>query len=214
MTIYKYMELKYVQAALEYGAYASKLDEVNDPYERDGIENMDHFRIVCMTRAYKQMLMWSYYVKHKGCCIEFDIPEEYQSIIEGVKYRKFLPDRTEMGIDDIIESLKHKGSEWKYEKEYRAVYYSQRDKKSDKWTENPERREVFLKLPVKAVYFGACSQRDDMYAEALSSIMNYNDRTNNKVKIRKLKISSKKYQLINDEQFDEKLEIERYRNKI
>ncbi len=47
-TLYKYMKLEYLKDALYYGVRASSLKKVNDPYEGEGIENPDKYRIVCL----------------------------------------------------------------------------------------------------------------------------------------------------------------------
>ena len=63
-SIYKYMKLGNLADALNYGVHASVIEDVNDPYEWEGIDNPQLFRIACMTNSDKKMLLWSYYVNH------------------------------------------------------------------------------------------------------------------------------------------------------
>lgn len=209
-SIYKYMKLKHLQDALEYGVHASKFGEVNDPYEGEGIENPDDFRIACMTNSPRKMLLWAYYVNHRGCCVEFDMLENVDSIIKKVKYEEELADRAEMSMPEIIESLWHKGKEWEHENEYRAVYYVPNEANSAVWIEKGNSTNVFLKLPVKSVTFGINSQKDDSYVDAIELICEYNKKTGSEILIQKVKKSPSKYELIDNKQFDVKSELRKY----
>lgn len=210
-SIYKYMRMEYLQDALEYGAHASKFGEVNDPYEREGIENPDIFRIACMTNSPKRMLLWAYYVNHRGCCVEFDVPEDVEAIIEKVSYDENLADRAEMGIAEIIEALKHKGKEWEHENEYRAIYYAPNENNSSVWIEKGSSTNVFLRLPVKSVTFGIYAHKNDGYTDAIELILDYNKRTGKKVLIQKVKKSPSMYKLIEDKQYDITSELKKYK---
>lgn len=59
--IYKYMKLEYINDAIQHDVYASKLEEVNGPYEFEGIKHPEKFRICIMTNSLRTMLMWSHY---------------------------------------------------------------------------------------------------------------------------------------------------------
>lgn len=208
--VYKYMHLDYLKDALDYGAYASKLSDVNDPYEKVGIENINCYGIVCMTNSPKKMLLWSYYVKHIGCCVEFDLPSQFKPYVNKVKYDKKLNERYEMNIPEIIESLGHKGAEWKHENEYRAIYYSEMAGNSDLWAKKEDTDDVFLRLPVKSVCFGIYAHKSEDYVQSLKLIMKYNEKKENNINIKKVKISPQKYELIDDKQFNIIEELKKY----
>lgn len=207
------MNLKYLQDALEYGVHASKFGEVNDPYEGEGIDNPDDFRIACMTNSPRKMLLWAYYVNHRGCCVEFDVPDNAESIIEKVKYDEELADRAEMSISEIIEVLKHKGKEWEHENEYRSIYYAPNEKNSPVWIEKGSSTNIFMKLPVKSVTFGLNSQKDASYIDAIELIFEHNKKTGSNVFIQKVKKSPSKYELIDNKQFDVNAELRKYKKK-
>lgn len=208
-SIYKYMRLEYLSDALYYGVHASGMKEVNDPYEFNCVENSDNYRIACMTNSNRKMLLWAYYVKHMGCCVEFQVPDKFMDIIKKVKYDTEFIERSELSIDEIIEQLGHKGSEWSHENEYRAIYYAPYNRGNDLWVNKGESNNIFLKLPVKSVCFGLHSAEDSRYRESLALIKEYQKQTGQKIEVKKVKISSLKYELIENKQFDYITELER-----
>lgn len=118
--LYKYTSLEYINSCIENGIYASRLENINDPFEVKDIRYKEQFRVVCLTTSYKQMLMWAYYGNHRGCCIEYDV-----SNLKGIRpinYIKTFQSHNEMSNEELIESLYNKGFEWKHENEYRLVY--------------------------------------------------------------------------------------------
>lgn len=89
----KYTDLKYIEKSIKYGVYASHIDAVNDPFEYEGVEYPDEYRICCMTNSSKQMIMWAYYTNHKGCLIEYDVSrgnELQNELIRPVRYEETL----------------------------------------------------------------------------------------------------------------------------
>jgi hypothetical protein len=89
------------------------------------------------TEENKNNLMWSHYTNnHKGICVEYK-PElfEYLKTLKGylifwkVKYSDEPP--TIKGLEDINSKVEkimfNKQSEWKYEKEHRVVFFSDKD---------------------------------------------------------------------------------------
>lgn len=80
-TLFKYTSVQFVQSCIENGVYASRVDQVNDPYEGNGIENPHLFRIACLTNASSAMLMWAYYGNHHGCRIEYDVSSISKSVL-------------------------------------------------------------------------------------------------------------------------------------
>ncbi len=205
-TLYKYTSLKYLQDALEYGVYAAKLDQVNDPYEGHDIEYMDKYRVVCLTGSDKAMLLWAYYVQHRGCCIEYYTPDDYSRVIHKVGYTDSFFNRREMNGAEIIESLYHKGKEWEHENEFRAVYYETRDGKKDYWRRIGDR--VFFQLKIKSITFGVLSHEDQMYFDSLRLINKLANDGNPGIEIKKLIKSNDRYQLILDKQYDIQHELE------
>ena len=85
-SIYKYTKIEYIKSCVENGIYASRIDQVNDPYESDGIENPDLYRIACLTTASTQMLMWAYYGNHHGCSIQYDVSQIPLSILRRANF--------------------------------------------------------------------------------------------------------------------------------
>ena len=211
MTIYKYMKLEYLLESLKYGVYCSKITEVNDPYECEGIENPEYYRIACMTNSNKKMLLWSYYVNHRGCCVEFEVPKGYEHILKEVIYDDSFISREELSLDEIKESLYHKGKEWKHENEYRAVYYNPECKKDTIWKRKAGN--VFLGLPVVSVCFGILSHKEEDYAASIKNILEYNDKFKKNIKIQKLKLAFNRYELIYDRQLNVEAEIKKYEHR-
>lgn len=195
--IYKYTKLMHLEDALYNGIFASTLDSLNDPYEREYINYLDDFRVCCMTSSPRQMLMWSYYNGHRGCVIHYAIDNPSVEI-RKVEYKKHFTSHREMDQNQIYESLYTKGDEWQKEKEIRAVFSRNRDSNLD-WIEGEEK--IFLKAKVKEVIFGVCSQYDDNYNNSLILLRDYN-KSDQKVVVRKLIMSNKKYELVFDKQFD------------
>ena len=121
MGLFKYTELQYIPSCIESGIYASRLDNINDPFEGNGVKYPDHYRVVCLTKSSHKMLMWAYYGNHRGCCVEFDVSNI--SGVRKIEYIKKFINRENMNTDEVIDSLYKKGYEWKNENEYRLVYY-------------------------------------------------------------------------------------------
>lgn len=209
-SIYKYMSLNYLQDALDYGVYCSPITEVNDPYECEGIDNPEFYRIACMTNSSKKMLLWSYYINHRGCCVEFSIPKEFEKKIKKVKYDEDFVMRNELSIEQVIETLTHKGAEWSHENEYRAVYYSPDVNDDYIWIEKMNSGHIFLRLPVKAVCFGIYSHKEERYIESIKMILEYNKIHRSNVLIQKVKKSPIRYELVEDKQFNIKAELKKY----
>jgi hypothetical protein len=65
MTLYKYTRQEFIPSSVENGIYASRLDDINDPFEGKGITYPNQYRVVCLTASSYRMLMWAYYGNHK-----------------------------------------------------------------------------------------------------------------------------------------------------
>lgn len=203
------MSLEFLSDALHYGVHASSIEEVNDPYEFNCVENADNYRIACMTISNRKMLLWAYYTKHMGCCVEFNVPDEIKSIIRQVHYDTEFVERAELTVEEIIEQLGHKGNEWSHENEYRAIYYEPWNRGDVSWVHKRNSNDIFLKLPVKSVCFGLHSSMDLKYGESLSLLNEYQVQTGQKIEVKKVRISPRKYELIENKQFDFSTELRR-----
>lgn len=200
-SLFKYTSMDFIESCILNGVYASRIDEVNDPFESDGIHYPYLFRICCMTSSAKKMLLWAYYTNHKECCVEFDVSEIDTSIIRPVDYIKSFSDHANMSLDEIFASLYCKGNEWSHENEYRAVYYK---KKANDLYWNIVGDYVFLKAKVKSVTFGLFAERDlPRYKKALEILKQYG------IQAKKCKLRNDKYAIGEDRQFDIDVELER-----
>ena len=205
MQCYKYTDIQYIQMALNLGIYAGKITDFNDPYEYEGIRYPDDYRVCCLTKSFRKMLMWAYYVKHKGCCIEFNISDECD-LIKPVNYTRTFHSHNELAPAEVNESLFRKSKEWKYEQELRIVYY-RANHNNDYWIESGDN--VYFRAKVKTVTLGL---RTDMKDKKLKNILNqiseYNKKTpkRDQIEVRKMMISNIRYELVLDKQF----EYERY----
>lgn len=197
--LYKYTQVKFLQSCLDNGVYASKLDQLNDPYEKKGIVNVDDFRVVCMTNSYRKMLMWSYYTMHKGICIEYKLNDVVQPFINPVKYVPKAYNRRFLNIQEIKEDLGKKGKEWKHELEYRAIYHCSDN--ANVWNNITGTDDIFLKLSVSKVIAGCAISIDDL--EQLINVVNrYNSNNNDNVVIERLILRDDRHELVKDPQFD------------
>ena len=196
MCYYKYTPVEYVKTCIEKGIYASTLDTVNDPYEIAGIDCPSNYRIVCLTTEPHDMLMWSYYGNHAGCCIEFDL-----SSIEGIQAVEYTDDyirAKDMNEEQIIKCLYRKSAVWMHEHEYRLVYCSE-NSREDYWKREGDN--VYLKAQVKRVIFGLFADKDYTYANMLEYLLKYNAGPN-RIEISKYRLKEGCYKLEADDSFD------------
>lgn len=138
--------------------------------ENDILYEMTHnFQISCLTTNPYNILMWAHYAnKHEGICIEYDISKlfdiEGNYILRKVEYNTNLTFDYNNELDNLfnikndlqyysadskypidIFFMKHKA--WKYEDEYKLIYYKENIEKSkDKKTK--------FQLPIKHIYLG------------------------------------------------------------
>ena len=206
MILYKYTPIKYISSCIENGIYASRLNLVNDPYERRGIRYPNQYRVVCLTSSSYQMLMWAYYGNHKGCCIEFDVSGI--EAIREVEYVKEFQAHEDMTTEQVIESLYKKGHEWRHEKEYRLVYH---EPISDKKLWKKDGEDIFLLAPVKKIIFGYAAEMDDYYPQMLELLKQYNTEHKEIIETTKCRLMSNRYQLEGDKQFSLESELLSYK---
>ena len=201
-TLYKYTSKKFLSSCIKHGIYASNLKNVNDPYEGNGIENPELYRIACLTNSPMQMLMWAYYGNHQECCIEYDVSSISKELLKYVYYRKDFQNHDDMTPKEILQSLYSKGYEWKHEKEYRAVFFR---KKYDKNVWDDFGEDIFLKAPIKSVTFGLLADKDvKNYLAALKVLSKHKN-----IEVKKCKLKGNEYALTHDKQFDFDIELEK-----
>lgn len=201
-TLFKYTLSEHIQSCVENGVYASRLDNINDPYEARDVRYQEQYRVVCLTSSSQQMLMWAYYGNHKGCCIEYDVTG-----IDGIQKVNYIRDfisRENMTTDEVIKSLYCKGNEWNHENEHRIVYHAGT---TDETLWNHVGDDIFLIAPVKSIIFGIAADLDYKYIEALEYLREYNKLHQPVIQVSKCKLMSDKYQLELDKQFDLDSEI-------
>ena len=210
MYVYKYTKIMYLKKAIEYGLFASHIDDVNDPYEWEGIAYRDRYRICCVTSGYQAMLMWAYYVNHRECAIQFEINGEAEQLMRNVHYQEEFVSRREMSVSEIMESLFIKGKEWIHEREKRAVYYEPTAQEC--WKEHVG--EIYLNASVKEVIFGVLAHKNTNYVETLEYLKQYNEQcdSDKSIIVNKMMIStSGQYKLIKNPQYDYKRDLEELR---
>ena len=205
-SLYKYTSLEYIESCVENGVYASPLSGINDPYEGRNIRYPERYRVVCMTNSSMQMLMWAYYVNHKGCCIEYDVTDIIG--IQQVQYVKEFISREDMTTEEVINSLYKKGNEWKHENEYRLVYHKG-SSDENLWKHVGE--DIYLIAPVKSVLFGYAAELDENYCKVLDFLKEYNAKNKSSINVSKCILKSNRYQLTKDNQFNLEAEIQSMR---
>lgn len=136
-------------------------------------------KISCLTENPQNMLMWSHYAdNHKGICLEYEIDKEKveknkevslkEVRYEGLKVNSEITlsnsemifingeGRKEQNKKKIVEDINipeifiRKNGEWKYEKEYRLMYFDKNDKE-----------EYFKDIKLKSVTFGLHTIEND-----------------------------------------------------
>ncbi|WP_346678835.1 DUF2971 domain-containing protein [uncultured Brachyspira sp.] len=175
-SLYNYtsININTVKSILNEQLWLSHTNSFNDPvdpsikqfkkYKEDYNYLLDSIKVGCLTTKKDNTLMWSHYAdKHRGICIEYDIGKIYEKdnlIINKVNYKmpiithKSIVDKETLEIDNIkrlIELFSIKSNEWKYEKEYRILYYDKERKKDG----------VLIDCPIKSICFGTETSEDD-----------------------------------------------------
>lgn len=175
-SLYNYtsININTVKSILNEQLWLSHTNSFNDPvdpsikqfkkYKEDYNYLLDSIKVGCLTTKKDNTLMWSHYAdKHRGICIEYDIGKIYEKdnlIINKVNYNmpiitnKSIADNEILEIDNInrlIELFSLKSNEWKYEKEYRILYYDKERKKDG----------ILIDCPIKSICFGTETSEDD-----------------------------------------------------
>lgn len=175
-SLYNYtsININTIKSILNEQLWLSHTNSFNDPvepsikqfkkYKEDYNYLLDSIKVGCLTTKKDNTLMWSHYAdKHRGICIEYDIGKIYEKdnlIINKVNYNmpiitnKSIADNEILEIDNInrlIELFSLKSNEWKYEKEYRILYYDKERKKDG----------ILIDCPIKSICFGTETSEDD-----------------------------------------------------
>lgn len=213
-SLYKYTRLSFVNSTLNNGIFASSIQHLNDPYECNDIEAKNDYKVVCLTRSRNKKLMWSHYADgHRGCSIKISIPENYNTKdcpLRRVVYSSKITNRNHLSVDALAESLYIKDRKWDYELEVRAVYYVN-NKNYPCWKKS--RNNVFFKANITQIDLGCFSHFDSHYLDALIAIRDYNTNHKKKIKVRKYKMSTSRYEFVIDKEFDYIKEISRIINE-
>lgn len=197
-TLYKFTKTKHLKSCIENGVYASDLTILNDPYEYLGICFPDDYRVVCLTTSNRAMTMWAHYGdNHNGICLEYKLDNSAQSVVHPVRYKAAHVDRRFESSEEICDHLMIKGTDWKNEKEYRAVFFRSRDENDPVWTQT--KNGVFLKAKVSKVLIG-CQFMDEKIKEIVK-IVNESDPS---ISVERLIPSQVRHELVKDKQFDPK----------
>lgn len=203
----KFTKLEFIQSAIEYGAYASPLSGLNDPYEQEGIKYPGLYRVCCLTSAKWKMLMWAHYTSHYGCRIDFSFDQSTSNLLDEVAYVNEFISHRELSSSEVASSLKTKGAEWSYEKEIRAVWVE--GEGTNAWAKNSD-GDIFLRGKVKQITFGIRSGTAKEYLDTLKYLRNVNEGMDeeDRIEIAKCQLSADRYELQRDKQFNYLREIE------
>lgn len=186
----------YFNSCIENGIFASVLSHLNDPYENLGIIHPDDYRVVCLTNSHTAMTMWAHYgCAHKGICLEYEIDDSIQKVIAPVKYQGHHINRRFDSCEEICDHLLIKGTEWSNEKEYRAVYFKDRDEGKRIWKKTTS-GDIFLDAKVSKVILG-CEVSDDTICGIVKTIQG----SKLKIDIERLIPSEERHLLVIDRQF-------------
>jgi len=139
MKVYHFInELYGLEAIQNQRLKASKLSDLNDPFElfsidlssskmfREAMETHKSYLahkwyILCFSKSWRSPLLWSHYAdRHKGMALEFEVPENYCKEINYQKRRIQLVEAKLKNSDETtMKLLTTKYIEWEYEDEVR-----------------------------------------------------------------------------------------------
>lgn len=208
--LYKYVSMNnYFSDLLEYGIYAAKLSELNDPYEMIDINETENYRIVSLSKSWNKKILWAYYTGGHGCCVELkiDVPNDNSLLLKKVAYDKLSVFQEVRRKQGITESLFHKDKKFFEENETRVIFDCSNPNQRY-WTILDDGR-VFLKAKISTVFFSPSAQFAlSQYNKIIKLIKEYNKRIenhNDKIVIKKMRVHDQKYlfvidRVINDEE--------------
>jgi hypothetical protein len=121
----------------------SRFSTLNDPFELLAIDTADidlrigvsakkrqideNEGLICFCRDWRDPVLWSHYgEKHRGVCLEFNIPKEFLKPVRYVKGLRKIdvlsPSVKQATIDRLLDRLRYtKFIGWKYENEVRKI---------------------------------------------------------------------------------------------
>ena len=209
-SLYKYTKLEFLESTIKNGIFASKIINLNDPYELRNVDKKK-FRVVCLTRSNNQKLMWSHYGNgHRGCCVQIEQLEEYgqkDCILKRITYSSNVNNKKNKSNDILQSPLYIKDKKWYKELEVRAVYDGQ-EKNEKYW--NKVGKDIYFKSKIIQVSFGCLADTDEKnYLSALKAIKEYNDKSRKKIKVKKFKMSDDSFKFVYDKNYDYETELER-----
>lgn len=212
--LYKYTEVKYIKSSLDYGIYAGKIIDLNDPYEAKDIKDSSVYRICSLTRSQNANLMWAHYANsHKGCSLQIKWSNygAKESLLKRVDYKNTYINRRELVSDEeIIESLYCKDDKWKDELEVRAVFSKYSSSLND-WNVSEEGL-MFLKAQITAVNFGCMVDiNSSEYRDAINCIYEHNKNRSpgSKIRVQKMTMKDDQYRFVVDKNYSFDSELER-----
>lgn len=199
------MSIDKVISALENGIYAGHLSSFNDPYEYEGILYPDNYRVCCLTKSSRKMLMWAHYGNHRGCCVGFQVDDnDLREVIYSTDFYR----RSEMDKNEVLENLYVKSSEWSYENEYRIICkVSEFDSKKWSLRKVNEVTSYFFKAKVVEVVFGIRTNFKDQNCQELLKTLQKINYNQEKLKVKACTISDTKYEIIFNNQFEYEMQI-------
>ena len=165
MAYYKYRNISsnyFENIFSEKSLFCSKYEELNDPSEWYFTSNEEFntanlqleknkYRICSLSRNYWSNLMWCLYANdHKGCCIEVEYSHNSDSGIKkvNISYDENIP-QIDI-IDNLVDVLSHKTTDWSHEQEVRVI-------KSDQ-----SRVKEKLSVIIKKIIVGCRTDKDDI----------------------------------------------------
>ena len=200
-----------------------------DPYIKKNTYNklndyiLEKIKVACLTTHNDNTLMWSHYAdKHQGICVEYDIRKimnkknivikrinysnkmnidnffinYYKSILQNINI-----ETDNYSINNITDLFIIKSREWKYEDEYRILFYDEENK-------NPNG--TLINLPIKSICFGVQTSKEDK--ELVYNIVNsINEKNKNKNTKKYKRIKLYQAELDDNEIF--KINIKPYEHK-
>lgn len=215
MEAFKFTQLKYIQSAIEYGAFASSIDSLNDPYEWQGIRYPKSLKVCCLTSAPFKMLMWSHYAKHEGCRIDFSFDKRNDDLLKPVTYTDQFVDHATLSTKELVRHLYTKGAEWRHEDEIRAVWEKESAEQmhdGSPWVSDFDGN-IFFRGKVERITFGLLSEKNGDYLHSLEIIKraNLSRSCDDQIEVCKCRMKNGSYQLTYDKQFNYLEELDRLR---
>ena len=174
----------------------SNPNNFNDPFDplirilnkddSEGMLKLLNFRISCLSKNNKNILMWSHYAnKHQGICIKYNIAKllkEKDIIFKKTEYIKTMPQPQSgfhLELSDtttIIDAFTQKHDSWEYEEEYKLI------------VRTDENTPVLKKCDIEEIYLGKdVSPKDAEFIKKTVDNKNNTDGTN--IKLYQMKIN-------------------------